>query len=222
MTYIENIYICLVAPLLVAMFCSRERRFLALVFIASGMTACLLSSYISSYFAAVYETDQLVATLEIAPVVEETMKMLPVLFYLLVFQPKMSISAGETIMVAVGFATLENACYLLTNGASRFTHLLIRGFSTGAMHIICATLTGLGLQELWDRIALRMVGTVSMLSAAIVFHGVFNILVSQTGAAAIIGYAMPLLAGGMMAWVRNYRRKIKRMRGGNMNPGPLL
>ena len=51
---------------------------------------------------------------------------------------------------------------------------------------------------------------------------VFNILVSQTGAAAIIGYAMPLLAGGMMAWVRNYRRKIKRTRGGNMNPGPLL
>ena len=186
------------------------------------MPACLLSSYISSYFAAVYETDQLVATLEIAPVVEETMKMLPVLFYLLVFQPKMSISAGETIMVAVGFATLENACYLLTNGASRFTHLLIRGFSTGAMHIICATLTGLGLQELWDRIALRMAGTIAMLSAAIVFHGVFNILVSQTGAAAIIGYAMPLLAGGMMAWIRNYRRKIKRTRGGNMNLGPLL
>ena len=221
MTYIENIYICLVAPLLVAMVCSRGRRFLSLAFIASGMTVCLLSSYISSYLAAVYEADQLEATLEIAPVIEETMKMLPVLLYLQVFQPKMSISAGETIMVAVGFATLENACYLLTNGASEFNRLLIRGFSTGAMHIICATLTGLGLQDIWDRSALRMVGTVAMLSASIVFHGIFNILVSQTGAAATIGYAAPLLAGGMMLWLWNYRKKVRRMHGEKAGQGPL-
>ena len=69
MTYIENIYICLVAPLLVAMICSRGRRFRSLAFIASGMTACLLSSYISSFFAVLQEADQLGAELEIAPVV---------------------------------------------------------------------------------------------------------------------------------------------------------
>ena len=53
-------------------------------------------------------------------------------------------------------------------------------------------------------------------------HNAVNILVSQTGVAAIIGYAAPLLAGGMMARVWSYRKKVRRMHGGNMGPGPLL
>ena len=50
-----------------------------------GMAVCLLSSYISTFIAAVQRTDLLLAALEISPLVEEVMKMFPVLFYLLIF-----------------------------------------------------------------------------------------------------------------------------------------
>ena len=55
-----------------------------------GMGACLLSAYINTFFAVLYRADTFAATTEIAPVVEEVMKLLPLLFYLLIFEPKRS------------------------------------------------------------------------------------------------------------------------------------
>ena len=40
------------------------------------------------------------------------------------------------------FATFENVCYLTQNGAGQFVYLLIRGFGTGAMHIVCGSVYG--------------------------------------------------------------------------------
>ena len=92
-----------------------------------------------------------------------------------------------------GFATFENVCYLTVNGAARIGHLLIRGFGTGAMHVVCGAVVSVGLLHLWDRLWLRTAGTIGLLSLAITYHGVFNILVSQTGTAARIGYVIPLV-----------------------------
>ena len=50
-----------------------------------------------------------------------------------------------------------------------------------------------GLFYLWDRLWLRAVGTIGLLALAVTYHGIFNILVSQTGIAARIGYVIPLL-----------------------------
>ena len=55
---------------------------------ASPDGVCLLSAYINTFLAAVCQADALAATAEIAPVVEETMKLLPLVFYLLVFEPE--------------------------------------------------------------------------------------------------------------------------------------
>ena len=44
MNYIENIYICLVAPILIVAICAYERPRKMMLFVMSGMTACLLSS----------------------------------------------------------------------------------------------------------------------------------------------------------------------------------
>ena len=121
------------------------------------------------------------------------MKFLPILFYRLVFEPKKNEIADSTLMTAVGFATFENACYLTNNGADQVLHLLIRGFGTGAMHVVCGFLIAAGLLYLWNRMWLRVAGTMGLLVVAMTYHGIYNILVSQTGAAAMIGYLIPLL-----------------------------
>ncbi len=46
------------------------------------------------------------------------------------------------LLVAIGFATFENACYLTQNGSANLWLLLIRGFGTGAMHVLCGVITG--------------------------------------------------------------------------------
>ncbi len=195
MTYIENVFFCLAAPLVVAVFCADWRRRRPLSFIVSGMLACLFSSYISTFLVLFYQVDAQRAAVEITPAVEEIMKLLPLLFYLCVFDPQGKVTASESLMVAVGFATLENACYLIVNGAGNVFHLLIRGFSTGAMHVACGTITGVGLSDLWEGLPLRVAAGLGALCMAFTWHAIYNILVSQTGAVAVVGYALPILTG---------------------------
>ena len=76
MTYIENIFICMVSPLLVAALCMGRRQLRFFLFCIAGMGVCLLSAYINTFLAAVCQADALAATAEIAPVVEEMMKLL--------------------------------------------------------------------------------------------------------------------------------------------------
>ena len=193
MSYVENIFICLAAPLVIAALCLKGKGRRMMLFLLAGMTACLLSSYISSFLAALQGMDLLSASLELAPIVEELMKFAPLLFYLLIFEPGKAEISDSVLMTAVGFVTFENVCYLTSNGADKILHLLIRGFGTGAMHVVCGFVIAIGIIYLWDRTWLRVAGTVGLLVVAMTYHGVYNILVSQTGIAAIIGYMIPLL-----------------------------
>ena len=193
MNYIENVYICLAAPFLVAAFCARKRSRRVLLFMLGGMTACLLSSYLSTFAASVEGIDLSAASLEIAPLVEEIMKLLPILFYLLVFEPEKESVVVGVFMTAVGFATFENVCYLAQNGAQGVFHLLIRGFGAGAMHVVCGAIIGTGLIYIWKEKWLRVAGTVGLLALAITFHGIYNSLISQTGVPAAVGFLLPVL-----------------------------
>ena len=120
MTYIENIFLCMVSPLLVAALCMGRRQLRFFLFCIAGMGVCLLSAYINTFLAAVCQADALAATAEIAPVVEEMMKLLPLVFYLLVFEPEGDKIKAAAITVSLAFATFENVCYLIQNGADRF------------------------------------------------------------------------------------------------------
>ncbi len=193
MNYIENIYVCLAAPLLIAALCVRGNGRKMMLFLLGGMTVCLLASYINTFFAALVGIDAFTASVEIAPMTEEIMKFLPILFYLLVFEPEKRELPSGILMTAVGFATFENACYLTGNGAADVIHLLIRGFGTGSMHVVCGFLVAIGIIYLWDRAWLQLAGTAGLLSVAITYHGIYNILVSQTGVAAMVGYLIPLI-----------------------------
>ena len=101
MTYIENIFVCIVAPLAVAALCMGRSYLRIFLFAFAGMGACLLSAYINTFVAALYQATAFQTTAEIAPVVEEVMKLLPLLFYLLVFEPE-STAAATTPPSPVG------------------------------------------------------------------------------------------------------------------------
>ena len=58
---------------------------------------------------------------------------------------------SSAITVALAFATFENVCYLIQNGADRFFFIFFRGFGTGAMHVLCGLIVGGGLAYTWRR-----------------------------------------------------------------------
>ena len=193
MTYIENIFICMVSPLLVAALCMGRRQLRFFLFCIAGMGVCLLSAYINTFLAAVCQADALAATAEIAPVVEEMMKLLPLVFYLLVFEPEGDKIKAAAITVALAFATFENVCYLTENGAEDFTFLLIRGISAGAIHILCGILTGFGISYVFRRRWLALTGTAGILGACTGFHAIYNLLITADSPWNMTGYLFPSL-----------------------------
>ena len=160
---INNVFVCIAAPLLAASFCLGKKYFHPVFFMLTGMGVCLLSAYINTFIAALYQTTAFHAATEIAPVIEEVMNLLPLLFYLLIFEPEPEHIKPSILSIAVGFATFENICYLVQNGTTNFGFLLIRGFGTGAMHILCGAVIGYGLIYVWRRTWLKLAGTFGLL-----------------------------------------------------------
>jgi RsiW-degrading membrane proteinase PrsW (M82 family) len=201
MIYIENIFVCIAAPLLVATISMGENYYHIFLFFIAGMGACLLSAYINSFFARVYNADLINTTTQIAPVVEEIMKLMPLLFYLLVFEPKPGEIKKAMMIIAAGFATFENICCLMQSGADQLSFLLIRGFGTGAMHIVCGAIAGYGLMYVWQRSWLKIPGTFGLLCAAITYHAVYNLLIAHSGTSRYFAYGLPIftIAAGMAA-----------------------
>ena len=192
MTYVENIFVCVAAPLLVASLCMDKKYLPVFLFSLAGMGTCLLSAYINTFFAQLYNADLINAITQIAPVVEEIMKLLPLLFYLLVFEPKAERISIAVLIVATGFATFENICYLTQNGAAQLPFLLIRGFGTGAMHIVCGVMVGYGLVYVWPQGWLRVAGTAGLLCVAITFHAIYNLLIAYGSTVQYVAYALPI------------------------------
>ena len=77
MTYIENIFLCLAIPMILSLFFIKGRSRSYTLFVTIGMGICLLSAYVNSFFMWLYGVDGTVAAIEITPVCEELLKLLP-------------------------------------------------------------------------------------------------------------------------------------------------
>ncbi len=162
-----------------------------LLFLVIGMTVCLLSAYVSSFFMGYYGADGTTAAIEITPVCEEGMKLLPLLFFYLIFEPAPQELPAAAIALAAGFATFENVCYLTENGAADFRFLLIRGIAAGALHILCGVLSGFGVSQVFCRRWLAVTGTAGILGACTGFHAIYNLLITAEGGWRMAGYLFP-------------------------------
>lgn len=211
MIYIENIFVCLAIPLALCMLFIGGRTRTFMLFMVAGMSVCLLSAYVNSFFMGHYSVSTTATVVEITPVCEEVMKLLPLLFYVLIFEPKVRDLPEAAIALAVGFATFENVCYLTENGAEDFMFLLIRGLSAGALHILCGILIGFGLSYVFHRRWLAFTGTVGLLGACIVFHATYNLLVSGDGAWRTAGYLFPSVLIALLFVGKRLLPKLKTM-----------
>lgn len=193
MIYAENILICIAIPLFVSLLFVRGevRRYLAAFLF--GMGVCLLAAYISSFLGDTVGMTENDTAVYLSPVVEELMKLLPLGFFTVMIAPKERRQTMLAVAVGAGFATFENCCYILTRGAENLGYILIRGFAVGVMHIMSI----LAL-SMWFLIAKRLkvfnFSSITVgVSIAMIFHGLYNLLVSKPGISTVLGFLMPPL-----------------------------
>ena len=191
--YSENILICIVIPLVITLLYVRGRTRRFVVCFLVGMITCLLSSYISGYISILAEEEMIDTAVYIAPIVEEVLKLLPVLFIFYVFSPKDRHIFVDAVAIGAGFATFENCCYILLSGMESLSYTLIRGLAAGVMHIDCMLAVAFGLVAVRRYRAFSFPGIVGVLSLSATYHALYNLLVSVPGSSEQTGYCLPIL-----------------------------
>ena len=95
--------------------------------------------------------------------------------------------------VGIGFALFENSAILIANIDSvSLGWAVIRGFSTALMHGICTAAIGYGMSYVRMKRKLSITGTFALLITAIMYHGIFNILV-QSENLKYYGFILPAM-----------------------------
>lgn len=180
------------------------------LFMLLGMAAYLISAYVSNVFMVYYGTTETIANIEISPVFEEITKLLPVLFFLLIFRPDLEEAAPAAVTVAIGFAVLESARYVVENRGEDIVFLLISGIASAALHILCGMLVGFGISYVFRHRWLMLTGTVGLLGACIGLHAIYDLLILADGGWRIAGYGFSLVLIAFLLSAKSLLPKLKK------------
>ena len=186
------LFISFAAPLLMTLFVCKGKARTLLTFLLIGMVVCLFCGEFSAIIMRQLPFDRQYYTSNFTPLFEEVFKALPILVYAFMFKPKKRTLLECSILVGVGFAVLENA-FILGGAASSVSvaTALIRGFGAGMMHGLCTLAVGYGMTFVHTKRKLFYTGTVALLSAAVIYHSVYNTLVQSPHQ--LVGFLLPLI-----------------------------
>ena len=193
MLYAENILICIAVPLAVTMlFTKGNARRMVASFLA-GMLVCIFSAYIAGAIEALSGFGPEDTSIFLSPMIEESMKLLTILFCIYMFESSGDKTDLFAVGIGAGFATFENCCFIISAGTPQLTFVLIRGFAVGVMHIVTLVALAKGIQLLKTYKVCSLAGIAGVLSMSVTVHGLYNLLVSQSGISSFIGFSMPMI-----------------------------
>ena len=185
------LFISIFFPLVLMMLLVEEKARLPIIFVMAGIFISVFVSEVNAVLLTMLNMTRYDAAITLAPITEELLKAFPILFYAIVISDKKEKLFTASMATGIGFAILENAYYLIVNYETfSIVSALIRGFGTGLMHGMCTLLVGFGISFIRKRYKLFAVGTFALLSAAITYHAIFNMLMQSKYP--IIGALLPL------------------------------
>ena len=202
------LFISIFFPLFLMMLLVEEKARLPIIFVMVGIFISVFASEVNGVLLSMLNITRYDATITLAPVTEELLKAFPILFYAVVVSDKKEKLFTASMATGIGFAILENAYYLIVNYET-FSVLsaLIRGFCTGLMHGMCTLLVGFGISFIRKRHKLFAVGTFALLSVAITYHAIFNMLIQSKYP--VVGALLPMATYLPFFIWRNVKSKLK-------------
>lgn len=186
------LFISIFIPLFLMMLLVEKKAKLPIVFVLIGIFVSVFASEVNGVLINALQMSKHEATISLAPITEELLKAIPILFFAVVVSDKRETLFTASMATGIGFAILENAYYLIINYSSfSFLSALIRGFGTGLMHGMCTLLIGFGISFVRKKKKLFAVGTFALLSTAITYHSIFNMLIQSSKP--MIGAMLPIV-----------------------------
>ena len=184
------LFVSISIPLLLMTLLVEKKARLPIAFMLIGIFVSVFASEVNGLLSKMLSMDLYSITVIVTPVTEEVLKALPLLYYALVISDKRERLFTASMSIGIGFAVLENAYFLLNSDHFTILSAVVRAFGTGLMHGMCTLLVGAGISFVKKKRKLFAVGTFGLLSTAIVYHGVYNILIQSQYS--IVGALLPI------------------------------
>ena len=190
LTYIDFISLTVSLGLMLPLIEKKVRRLVISMIV--GIFCCLFVSELNNIFLEQFGDNMFYVTTTITPVTEEIVKMLPIIYFAIVIDDDRRALIPNAFAVGVGFALLENIVILTQNVSSvTIPWALVRGFGSGLVHGICTVMVGWGISYIKKHRKFFFCGTFALLSAAIIYHAIYNLLVQS--AYQNVGILLPIL-----------------------------
>lgn len=185
------LFICILAPLVLTLPLMKGASRRVMLYIIIGICVSLFVSEINGRILVSLNNQMLFVTTTITPVTEEIVKALPVLIYAFLFSDDREKLLPLAFATGIGFALFENTVILIQSIDNvSILWAIIRGFSTALMHGICTAAVGYGMSFVRKKKKLFVSGTFALLALAIIYHGLFNMLV-QSKNLQYVGFVLP-------------------------------
>ena len=185
------LFISISIPLLLMALLMEKKTRLPIAFMLIGIFVSVFASEVNGLFSNLLFMDMYSKTVIVTPISEEILKALPILYYAIVISDKRERLFTASMALGIGFALLENAYFLLNSDNFTILIAVIRAFGAGLMHGMCTLLVGVGISFVKKKRKLFAVGTFGLLSTAIVYHGIYNILIQSEFS--IAGALLPIV-----------------------------
>jgi RsiW-degrading membrane proteinase PrsW (M82 family) len=184
------LFVSIFVPILLMACLVEKKARQPIIFVLIGIFLSVFASEVNSYMCDILPMSTFEITIIVTPISEEILKALPILFFATVLEPKKESLFTASMAIGIGFAVLENAFYMLTSDSFNMLDAIGRAFGSGLMHGMCTLLVGVGILFVKKKRKLFVVGTFAMLSTAITYHGIYNMLVQSDFR--IIGVLLPI------------------------------
>ena len=184
------LFVSIFVPLFLMTLLVEKKARLPIVFMLFGIFVSVFASEVNGLLVQLLSMDMYSITVIVTPVTEELLKALPVLYYAIIISDKKETLFTASMATGIGFAILENAYYLLNYANFNMISAIIRAFGSGLMHGMCTLLVGVGISFVKKKRKLFAVGTFGLLSTAIVYHGIYNILIQSRYS--LVGAVLPI------------------------------
>ena len=184
------LFVSIFIPIMLMAVIVEKKARLPIIFVLLGIFISVFVSEVNGVLVQTLEMDVYGITTIVTPVTEEILKALPILYYAIVISDKRENLFTASMATGIGFAILENAFYLLSYPNFSMLSAIIRAFGAGLMHGMCTLLVGVGISFVKKQRKLFVVGTFGLLSTAIVYHGIYNILIQSKYS--VVGALLPI------------------------------
>lgn len=184
------LFISIFVPIMLMANLIEKKARLPIVFVLAGMFISVFAAEVNGVLRLMLPLSSYELTIIVTPMSEELLKALPIVFYALVISDRAEALFTASMATGIGFAVLENAYYLLNRPQWDLLDAVIRAFGTGLMHGMCTLLVGAGITFVRKKRKVFWVGTFALLSTAIIYHGIYNMLVQSQYK--MIGQLLPI------------------------------